>query len=102
MINLSKIASVKEYEIMYIVKPVDNDVYEAVIKKYDDLINNNNGDVVKTERWGKKRLAYEIQDFCEGLYVLTTFAATPACVKELDRVMRIDDNVLRHMIISKG
>ena len=56
----------------------------------------------KTDKWGKKRLAYPIQDFNDGLYVLTTFAAEPACVKELDRVMKITDEMLRHMIIRKG
>jgi small subunit ribosomal protein S6 len=51
---------------------------------------------------GQKRLAYPIQDFNDGLYVLTTFAAEPAAVKELDRVMKITDEILRHMIIRKG
>ena len=90
------------YEVMYIVKPVEEEAFEAVVAKFENLINNNGGNVEKTDRWGKKRLAYEIQDLSEGLYVLVTFQAEPACIKELDRVMRITDEVLRHMIISKG
>ena len=58
--------------------------------------------VEKTDRWGKKRLAYEIDDIAEGLYVLVTFSAEPKTVKELDRVMKITDEILRHMIIRKG
>lgn len=50
---------------------------------------------------GQKRLAYEIQDFAEGEYVLLTFKASKTAVKELDRVMRITEEVLRHMIIKK-
>ena len=90
------------YEVMYIVKPVEDEACEAVVAKFENLINNNGGTVEKTDRWGKKRLAYEIQDLYEGLYVLVTFKAEPACIKELDRVMKITDEVLRHMIIRKG
>ena len=92
----------KAYEVMYIVKPVEDEAFEAVVAKFEALINNNGGSVEKTDRWGKKRLAYEIQDLQEGLYVLVTFNGTPACIKELDRVMRITDEVMRHMIIAKG
>ncbi|MDO4178989.1 MAG: 30S ribosomal protein S6 [Phascolarctobacterium sp.] len=92
----------RTYEVMYIVKPVEEEAFDAVIAKFDSLITANGGNVEKTDRWGKKRLAYEIQDLAEGLYVLATFTAEPACVKELDRVMKITDEVLRHMIIRKG
>ncbi|ADB46447.1 MULTISPECIES: 30S ribosomal protein S6 [Acidaminococcus] len=90
------------YEVMYIVKPVEEDAFNAVVKKFDDLLVANGATIEKTDKWGKKRLAYAIQDFNDGLYVLTTFAAEPAAVKELDRVMKITDDILRHMIIRKG
>lgn len=91
----------KYFEIMYIVKPIEEDAFKAVVAKFDKLITANGGNVEKTDCWGKKRLAYEIQNLNEGLYVLVTFRADAATVKELDRVMRITDEVLRHMIISK-
>ena len=47
------------YEVMYIVKPVEEEAFEALVAKFDNLINNNGGTVEKTDRWGKKRLAYE-------------------------------------------
>ncbi len=87
---------------MYIVKPVEEDAYNTVVKKFDDLLVANGATIEKTDKWGKKRLAYPIQDFNDGLYVLTTFVAEPAAVKELDRVMKITDEILRHMIIRKG
>ena len=93
----------KSYEIMYIVKPYEDEKFEAVVEKFNTLITNNGGVIEKTDRWGKKRLAYEMQGLNEGLYVLVTFAAEPAAVKELDRVMKIStDVILRHMIIRKG
>ena len=91
----------KYYEIMYIVKPIEEDAFKEVVAKFDKLITENGGKVEKTDCWGKRRLAYEIQDLKEGLYVLVTFQAEAAAVRELDRVMKITDEVLRHMIISK-
>lgn len=92
----------KSYEIMYIVKPYEDEKFEVVVEKFNTLITNNGGVIEKTDRWGKKRLAYEMQGLNEGLYVLVTFIAEPAAVKELDRVMKITDEILRHMIIRKG
>ena len=90
------------YEVMYIVKPIEETAFETIVKKFDDLLATNGATVEKTDRWGKKRLAYEIKDFVEGIYVLVTFNAEPKAVKELDRVMKITDDILRHMIIRKG
>ncbi len=92
----------KAYEVMYIVKPIEEEAFEAVVAKFEKLITDNGGTVEKTDRWGKKRLAYEIQKLTEGLYVLVDFSAEPAAVKELDRVMKITDEVMRHMIVRKG
>ena len=92
----------KSYEIMYIVKPYEDEKFEAVVEKFNTLITNNGGVIEKTDRWGKKRLAYEMQGLNEGLYVLVTFIAEPAAVKELDRVMKITDEILRHMIVRRG
>ena len=92
----------KAYEIMYIVKPIEEEAFEAIVAKFENLITANGGNVEKTDRWGKRRLAYEIQDLQEGLYVLMAFEAEAATVKELDRVMKITDEVMRHMIIKKG
>ena len=92
----------REYEVMYIVKPVEEEAFEALVAKFDNLITANGGTVEKTDRWGKKRLAYEIKDFVDGIYVLVTFQGDGKTVKELDRVMKITDEILRHMIIKKG
>ena len=90
------------YEVMYIVKPIEETAFEAIVKKFDDLLAANGATVEKTDRWGKKRLAYEIKDFVDGIYVLVTFQGDGKTVKELDRVMKITDEILRHMIIKKG
>ena len=91
----------RAYEVMYIIKPVEDEVIDGVVAKFEKLLTDNCAKVEKTDRWGKKHLAYLIQDLSEGYYVLVNFKAEPAAVKELDRVMKITDEVLRHMIIKK-
>jgi small subunit ribosomal protein S6 len=90
-----------KYEVMYIVKPVEEEAIEAVVAKFENLIVNNGGTIDKVDRWGKKRLAYELKDFTEGFYFVVYFTAEPRTVAELDRVMKITDEILRHMVIKQ-
>lgn len=92
----------RNYELMYIINPeLDTEATEAVVEKFDTLIANNGGEVSKTDKWGKRRLAYEIDKKKDGFYVLTHFKGEPAAVHELDRVMKITEGVLKHMIIRE-
>jgi small subunit ribosomal protein S6 len=92
----------RNYEILYIVKPdLEEEQVTAVMERFNDLITNNGGEVVSTDKWGKRRLAYEIKDYREGIYVLVNFKGEPATSQELDRVMKIADEILRFMIIRK-
>ena len=91
----------KSFEIMYILIPSLADV-DDIVNEFDEIINTNKGKVMKSEVWGEKRLAYDINDFKTGIYVVTTFKGDPCCAKELDRKMRINENVIRHLIISKS
>lgn len=91
----------KAYELMYIIQPGEEELINATIEKFDNLIKNNGGVIEKTDRWGKKRLAYEIKDFTEGYYVLVNFNAEPKTVQEVERVMKITDEVIRHLLIVK-
>ena len=87
------------YEVIFIVKPMEEEATNAVIEKFTKLIQANGGTIEKEDRWGKKRLAYEINDHSEGYYVLLYVNAEPACVAECDRVMKITDDLLKHMIV---
>lgn len=90
----------RNYETMYIVKPtLDEDSVDAVAKKVDDQIAGVGGTVEKTEKRGRKRLAYEVKDFKDGFYVLTEFKADPAQIVELERLFRLNDDVIRHLIV---
>ena len=91
----------KDYEVMFILRPALDEVINPNIEKYEELITKNGGNIQRTDKQGEKRLAYTIDDLDSGYYVLITFSASKYCVMELDRVMKISDEVLRHMIISK-
>lgn len=91
----------KDYEVMFILRPALDEVINPNIEKYEELIIKNGGNIQRTDKWGVKRLAYTIENLDSGYYVLITFSASKYCVMELDRVMKISDEVLRHMIIGK-
>lgn len=91
----------RQYEVIFIVKAVEEEAINAVVTKFENLITNNGGNVEKIDRWGKKRLAYEVKDHAEGFYFLVHMSGEPATIAELDRVMKITDEILKHMIIKK-
>ena len=90
----------RKYEVIFIVKPMEEEATNAVVEKFTKLIADNGGTVDSEDRWGKKRLAYEIKDCTEGYYVLLNVTAVPACVAEADRVMKITEELLKHMIVK--
>lgn len=90
-----------KYEVMYIVKPAEEEAVEAVAAKFESLITNNGGTIDKVDRWGKRRLAYELKDFNEGIYFVVYFTAPAGAVAELERVMKITDEILRHMVVKQ-
>ncbi|MBR1728121.1 MAG: 30S ribosomal protein S6 [Selenomonadaceae bacterium] len=89
----------RKYEIVFIVRPLEEEQINVVIEKFSKLITSNGGTIDKEDRWGKKRLAYEIKKEIEGYYVLFYVTCESACVNECDRVMKITDEVLKHMIV---
>lgn len=90
----------RKYEVMYILRPeVEQEALQALVEKFNGVITNGGGEVTKTDVIGKKRLAYEINKIREGHYVLVNFTATADVVNELDRVMKIADEVIRALIV---
>ncbi|MEG0180297.1 MAG: 30S ribosomal protein S6 [Terrisporobacter sp.] len=89
----------KNYELVYVVRPnAEDEVKEAVFNKVQEVISAN-GEVVKVDTWGNKKLAYPIAKHNEGFYVLVNFKASVDLPKELDRNLKINENVIRHMIV---
>lgn len=92
----------RNYELIYILRTdLEEEATEAVINKFTGLIEKNGGEVVKVDKWGKRRLAYAIKKRTEGFYVIVDFKAEPAVSHEVERVLKITDEVLRHMVVVK-
>ena len=89
------------YEAMYILNPaLSEEQVAALVAKFKTVVEAN-GTVSEIDEWGKRRLAYPVNDLMEGYYVLMTFNAAAAVPAELDRIFRITDGVMRSMIICK-
>ena len=92
----------KAYELLFFVDPtLDAETRLAVMKRIDTTIAEGNGKVDNVDECCKRKLAYEINDLTEGDYTLIKFHADPTQIAELDRVMRITDAVIRHMIVRR-
>lgn len=90
-----------KYETIFIINPnLGDDETVAVTEKFKSLIAEN-GEVLKVDDWGKRKLAYEINDLREGHYVLIEFTADKSFVTELERKYRIDDSIMRSLVVKK-
>ncbi len=89
----------RKYEAFYIVKPefTDADV-QKVADKFKGIVEEKGGSVEQAAKWDKRKLAYEIDGFKEGNYVLMNFEADATLPSELNRLMRISDDIIRHRI----
>lgn len=88
------------YESMFIVDVTDGeDAVKASVEKFVGLINANSETVYEVNEWGKRRLAYPINDKPEGYYVVVTFKADPEFPAEFERLANIDESILRSMVI---
>jgi len=92
----------RDYEILYIVRPeLDDEQLQQAVASVDRLIDNLGGARLKTDVWGRRRLAYEVKHLREGQYVLTDFQIEPARVPEMEATLKISDAVFRHLIVRK-
>jgi len=92
----------RKYEVVFVLRPdLDEEKNAAVIEKFKSLIESHGGEILKLDKWGKRRLAYEINDLKEGFYIILHMNAESKVATELDRVFKITDEVLRHIIVRE-
>ena len=90
----------RAYEVMVILDPsLDERTVEPSLDKYLNVIRKDGGNVEKVDVWGRRRLAYEIDKFAEGIYAVVTLASEPATVKEFDRQLTLNESVLRTKVL---
>lgn len=91
----------RNYETLYIIDArLDEEAIKGIVEKFDSLISSS-AELVSTDEWGKRRLAYEINKLTEGYYVLVDFKAEPVFPQELERIFKITDGILKYLIVNK-
>lgn len=91
-----------KYEILYILASgLEETAYAAAADKYKELVEKSGGTVENVDKWGVKKFAFPIGYKNEGYYVLMTFTAKPDLPLEMERQMRLSDEVVRHLIVRK-
>ncbi|WP_096186073.1 30S ribosomal protein S6 [Evansella halocellulosilytica] len=90
----------RKYEIMYIVRPnLEEAATKEVVERFNKVLTDNGAEVENVEEKGKRRLAYEINDFTEGYYVLLNVNANSEAIDEFNRLTKINENVLRTLVV---
>jgi small subunit ribosomal protein S6 len=93
----------RQYEVVLILPPeADESVVGGAVDRITKVVSEGGGDVGKIDRWGRRRLAYEIAHQNEGFYVLVEFKADPTAITELERTLRLADEVLRFKVIVRA
>jgi len=91
------------YEITYIVRPdLDDAAKTALVERFDKIVTDNGATIVDSKDWSTRRFAYEIANYNEGTYhIINLTANDDAALNEFDRLAKISEDILRHMIIKR-
>lgn len=92
-----------KYEILYIIRPeLTEEVKNDLVNRFDAILKDNGAEIIESKDWAKRRFAYEIKGFREGIYHLVKLSTTNAdAINEFERLAKFNDNILRHMIIRE-
>lgn len=92
----------KKYEIMYIIRPnIEDEAKKALVERFNNVLSDNGAELTEAKEWGKRRLAYEINDFRDGYYMLLQVNAAAEAVQEFDRLAKISEDMIRHIVLKK-
>ena len=87
---------------MYIIRPnIDDESRKALVERFNTILTDNGAEITESKDWGKRRLAYEIEDYREGYYQIVNFVAEPAAVQEFDRLVKINEDIIRHLVVKE-
>lgn len=90
----------RDYEIMYIIRPnIEEEARKELIERFSNLLTDNGATIDKVDELGSRRLAYEINDFRDGYYVVINFKGDQEAVNEFDRQAKFSDDIIRHMVV---
>jgi len=89
----------RSYEVMLAINPqLEDEELDSLLDKLKKLIAHAKGKITKTDKWGKRKLAYEIKDFTEAIYVVLNFDVDEKIILELERVVKLEERVIRYLL----
>ncbi|WP_049320693.1 30S ribosomal protein S6 [Mammaliicoccus sciuri] len=93
----------RTYEVMYVVRPnIEDEARKAVVERFKGILSSNGSEIIEEKDWGKRRLAYEIQDFTEGFYnIVRVKSVNDEAISEFDRLAKISDDIIRHIVVRE-
>ncbi|UOR10778.1 30S ribosomal protein S6 [Halobacillus amylolyticus] len=92
----------RNYEIMYIIRPdIEEEAKTAVVERFSGILTNNGAEIENVKEVGKRRLAYEINDYRDGIYVTINFKGDREAINEFDRQAKFSDDVIRHIAVRE-
>ncbi len=90
----------RDYEIMYIIRPnIEEEARTALIERFNAILTDNGATIDKVDELGSRRLAYEINNFRDGYYVVINFKGDHQAVNEFERQAKFSDDIIRHMVV---
>lgn len=91
----------RAYEILYIVRPdMEEDAVKQLVERFDEVLTSNGAEIIESKEWGKRRLAYEIEDYKDGLYQIIKLDADDSkAVDEFNRLAKISNDIIRHIVV---
>jgi len=93
----------RKYEIIFILDPdLEEEQAKSLVEKVKGIITQANGEILKVEDWGKRKLAYEVKKKAKGQYILIHFFGSPALLSELERNFRVMDAVIKYQSVRLG
>jgi small subunit ribosomal protein S6 len=92
----------REYELMYIIQPaIEEEAKKALVERFNEILTSNGAEIIESKEWGKRRLAYEINDLREGFYQIVKVNAGSEAINEYTRLANINEDIIRHIAVRK-
>lgn len=90
----------RKYELMYIIQPtIEEDSKKALVERFNEILTSNGAEIIESKEWGKRRLAYEINDLREGYYQIVKANADSQAIDEYTRLANINEDIIRHIAV---
>ncbi len=87
---------------MYIIRPnIEDEAKKAVVDRFGGILTDNGATIENVKEWGKRRLAYEINDFRDGYYMILKVEAGNEAIQEFDRLAKINEDIIRHIVVRE-